>query len=541
MSDALTLSTDVLVIGGGPAATWAAIHARDTGAEVILVDKGYCGASGTTAPAGTGVWYVAPDPEQRSAAKASREALGGHLADHAWMDRVLDQTYANMHRLGTEGRYPFPVDEQTGQPIRTGVQGPEYMRRMRAWVQRRGVRILDHSPVLELLTDADGAVRGAAGYQRQADRDYRIAAGAVVLATGGCAFLSKALGTNVDTGDGALMAAEVGASFSGMEFANAYAIVPKGSTVTKTAYYGYATFFHADGRVVEGAGSTKGRSVIARTLLHEKVFAQLDRADETVAAQMRLGQPNFFLQFDRRGINPFTERFEVDLLAEGTVRGTGGIDVVDDDCWTGIPGLYAAGDASTRERICGGFTGGGSHNSAWAMSSGSFAGAAAARAARDAGGADIARRLTGAGTVGLGTGSASVTPDEIVAAAQHELIPFEKNYLRHGDRMTPALHALDAIWDTVTGPGYGARTPAGRIRAREAAAITAVGRWIYRSALARTETRGMSKRADHPELDPALQTHVRTGGLDDVWVSLPRTTTHVDDPVSQHFATRIPA
>lgn len=540
MSDVLTLSTDVLVIGGGPAATWAAIHARDAGAEVIIVDKGYCGSSGTTAPAGTGVWYVVPDPDKRSAAKASREALGGYLADHAWMDRVLDRTYANMHRLGTEGRYPFPIDEHTGEPIRTGVQGPEYMRRMRAWVRRRGVQILDHSPVLQLLTDSQGAVRGAAGYQRQTGRDFRISAGAVVVATGGCAFLSKALGSNVDTGDGALMAAEVGASFSGMEFANAYAIVPKGSTVTKTAYYGYATFFHADGRIVEGAGSTKGRSVIARTLLQEKVYAQLDRADERVAAQMRQGQPNFFLQFDRRGINPFTDRFEVDLLAEGTVRGTGGIDIVDADCWTGVPGLYAAGDAATRERICGGFTGGGSHNSAWAMSSGSFAGAAAARAARDAGGASPLDRLSGAGTVGLDSARSGITPDEVVTAAQGELIPFEKNYLRHGDRMGPALNALDSLWDEVSGPAYGARTPAGRVRAREAAAITAVGRWIYRSALARTESRGMSKRADHPELDPALGDHVRTGGLGDVWVAAPGSAVRRPDPAPR-LAVRIPA
>lgn len=540
MSDVLTLSTDVLVIGGGPAATWAAIHARDAGAEVIIVDKGYCGSSGTTAPAGTGVWYVVPDPDKRSAAKASREALGGYLADHAWMDRVLDRTYANMHRLGTEGRYPFPIDEHTGEPIRTGVQGPEYMRRMRAWVRRRGVQILDHSPVLQLLTDSQGAVRGAAGYQRQTGRDFRISAGAVVVATGGCAFLSKALGSNVDTGDGALMAAEVGASFSGMEFANAYAIVPKGSTVTKTAYYGYATFFHADGRIVEGAGSTKGRSVIARTLLQEKVYAQLDRADERVAAQMRQGQPNFFLQFDRRGINPFTDRFEVDLLAEGTVRGTGGIDIVDADCWTGVPGLYAAGDAATRERICGGFTGGGSHNSAWAMSSGGFAGAAAARAARDAGGASPLDRLSGAGTVGLDSARSGITPDEVVTAAQGELIPFEKNYLRHGDRMGPALNALDSLWDEVSGPAYGARTPAGRVRAREAAAITAVGRWIYRSALARTESRGMSKRADHPELDPALGDHVRTGGLGDVWVAAPGSAVRRPDPAPR-LAVRIPA
>ncbi|MGW4091504.1 FAD-dependent oxidoreductase [Nocardia sp. NPDC004750] len=518
MSEPLQISTDVLVIGGGPAACWAAIHAREAGAEVTLVDKGYCGTSGATAPSGTGVWYVAPEATARANAKASREALGGHLADHYWMDRVLDQTYANMNRLAVEGRYPFPVDPATGEQIRTGVQGPEYMRRMRAWVKRAGVRILDHSPALELLVDDDGVVRGAAGYQRQADRDYRIVAGAVVLATGGCAFLSRALGTNVDTGDGALMAAEVGARFSGMEFSNAYAIVPKGSTITKTAYYGYATFFHEDGRVLEGAGSTKGRSVIARTLLREKVFAQLDRADAAVQAQMRLGQPNFFLQFDRRGIDPFTDRFEVDLLAEGTVRGTGGIDVVDDDCATSVAGLYAAGDAATRERICGGFTGGGSHNSAWAMSSGSWAGRGAALFALSSGGARSAD-LRGAGRTGLRPESAeSVRAAEVVEAAQQELIPFEKNYLRHGDRVGPALERLDSVWEQAT-RGLGGGTGDERVRARQAAAITAVGRLMYRSTLARTETRGMSKRADHPDLDPKQHHHILSGGLDEVWTA----------------------
>ena len=36
--------------------------------------------------------------------------------------------------------------------------------------------------------------------------------------------------------------------------------------------------------------------------------------DEDTRRQMRLGQPNFFLPFDRRGIDPFTDRFEVTLL-----------------------------------------------------------------------------------------------------------------------------------------------------------------------------------------------------------------------------------
>lgn len=62
MSEPWQTRTDVLVIGGGPAACWAAVHAREAGAEVVLVDKGYCGTSGATAPSGTGVWYVAPRP-----------------------------------------------------------------------------------------------------------------------------------------------------------------------------------------------------------------------------------------------------------------------------------------------------------------------------------------------------------------------------------------------------------------------------------------------------------------------------------------------
>src|SRR3977135_4742294 len=100
---------------------------------------------------------------------------------------------------------------------------------------------------------------------------------------------------------------------------------------------------------------------------------------------MRLSQPNFFLPFDRTGIDPFTDRFPVTLRLEGTVRGTGGLRIVDDNCATSVPGLYAAGDAATRELICGGFTGGGSHNAAWAMSSGFWAGGGAADYARPPG------------------------------------------------------------------------------------------------------------------------------------------------------------
>ena len=518
--DALDLTADVFVAGGGPAATWAALQAARDGAQVVLADKGFCGTSGATAAAGTGVWYVPPEPTAREAAMASREGLGGHLADRGWAARVLQETYERMNELAAVARYPFPVGED-GTQLRTGLQGPEYLRRMRILVRRAGVRVLDHSPVTELLADPSGAVAGAAGYRRQARQDYRVRAGAVVLATGGCAFLSKALGCDVNTGDGALFAVEAGAELSGMEFSNAYGIAPEGTSVTKTAFYHFATFFRADGSVLEGASGIR-RTPIARELLTGKVFCQLDLADERARAAMRLAQPNFFLTFDRMGIDPFREKFPITLLAEGTVRGTGGIRIVSDDCATTVPGLYAAGDAATRELICGGFTGGGSHNAAWAISSGTWAGRGAARYARSLGTRVTSRRVRAIGEAGLRpSDSRKDDHQEVVAAVQREVLPYDKNYLRHGAVLTSSLSELDGLWSQVRASLGGTGDAA--VRTRQAAAMTAHARWMYRAALARSESRGMAKRLDFPDQDSAQQHRLSTGGLDDVWVRPERT------------------
>ena len=40
------LDCDVVVAGGGPAGTFAAVKAAEAGAHVILVDKAYVGKSG---------------------------------------------------------------------------------------------------------------------------------------------------------------------------------------------------------------------------------------------------------------------------------------------------------------------------------------------------------------------------------------------------------------------------------------------------------------------------------------------------------------
>ena len=280
-----TIDRDVLVIGGGPAGAWAACSAAAAGAKVVLVDKGCCGTSGATASAGTGVWYVPPDPAKRLAAMESREKLGGYLQDRAWMSRVLDRTYEFVNLLAEWG-YPFPQDDE-GEPRRTNLRGPDYMKLMRRRVRMSGALILDHSPALELLADEDGAVAGARGIRRQQGDEWVVRAKSVVVATGGCAFLSGGLGCNVLTGDGYLMAAELGAEFAGMEFSNAYAISPAFSSVTKTLFYSWGTFTYEDGTPISGAGSHGGRSVIARTLLTQPVYCILDQADAKTQTMMR--------------------------------------------------------------------------------------------------------------------------------------------------------------------------------------------------------------------------------------------------------------
>lgn len=265
---------------------------------------------------------------------------------------------------------------------------------------RIGVRILDHSPALELLVDDDGAVRGAAGVRRQQERDWRITAGAVVLATGGCSYRSGSLGSDVDTGDGYLMGAEVGARLSGMEFSNYYGIVPKGSSLDKNGFYGASTFTDADGEVValgwSGAVGAVGphpwEASLARAALRGPVFSILDRAPEASRPAMRAAMPNFFMALDRLGIDPFRRRFEIGFVQEGTVRGTGGLRPADESCWTGVPGLWAAGDTLSRERIVGRVARG------HARGAGACAAAGDQRAAHgpgDAPGAGRARRALG--------------------------------------------------------------------------------------------------------------------------------------------------
>ncbi|OBZ18624.1 pyridine nucleotide-disulfide oxidoreductase [Bacillus sp. FJAT-27264] len=496
-------TADVLVLGGGPAGAWAAWKAASQGAKVILADKGYLGTSGATAPGGTTLLVIPPVANLREQAVQARLRAGGYLSENAWIHRVLDQVEHNLELVAQWG-YPFPKDGE-GKPLRTHLHGPEYMQIMRRTVRKAGVKIMDQSPALELLHDEHG-VGGARGINRLTGETWEIRANAVVMATGGCAFLSKGLGCNVLTGEGLLMSAETGAELSGMEFSRQYAPSFADGTVTRGRMLAWATLYDADGQPLHKGDRTFGS--LPELMQQGSVYACLDLADTAEKREfLRRAHPIFFMPLERAGIDPFRHKFPLTLRYEGTMRGTGGLRLTGSDCATTVPGLYAAGDAASREKVTGAISGGGAYNASWAMCSGSWAGQGAAQyALAQPRGAD-SRRLLAAGRYGLPAGathSRALEAKPLIAAVQREILPLQINYFRSVPVVQSALQRLTDLMPSLH--GRIAPSVQGTVQSREAAAMLIVGRWIYTAALARKESRGLQSLADYPALDPR-QTH----------------------------------
>ncbi|MBW5440171.1 FAD-binding protein [Bradyrhizobium canariense] len=512
----LSLMADVLIVGGGMAGAWAATSAAQAGAKVVLADKGYCGTSGVTAAAGPGHWWVPPDPPAaRDTAVASRIAAGLGLGETEWMYRILDQTWRTLPTLARY--YKFGVDDE-GRVNYRAVRGPEYMRALRQQVLDHGVTILDHSPVLELLARSDGSIGGAGGQRRQVGgRAYRIAAGAVVLAAGGTSFLSHLLGSQTNTGDGYLMAAEAGAEMSGMEFTAAYTIAPAHSTMTRSMAYAFATYYDVDGYELDLPFGPEQTVRLARALQRGPVYCSLDRLPDDIKARLHTISPNVPLVFDRWGIDPYRDRFEVTLHNDGTIRGIGGVRVDDVNGATSVPGLFVAGDNASREKVAGAISGGGNVNSAWALSSGVFAGAAAARVARST--KSRSTELSPLGQAGLRPRGRPKDVDKAAArdGVRAEMHPFDKNLFRTGAGLAASSQTLEGFWNEVANHGQ-----ASSIALRETAALLATARWSVATAAVRNESRGLHRREDHPVQDARLAGRLLSGGLDRVWVALDR-------------------
>lgn len=513
MSDGVTVRADVLIIGGGMAAAWAAIAAAKTGASTILVDKGYVGTSGVTATAGPNHWWVPPDPVRRREIIERKWADGFELGDPAWMERIIDITWRTLPDLARY--YPFGSNGRGG-TYYSGVRGAEYMRALRTYAVAAGARILDHHPATQLLVDQDGAVAGACGHARLSGQDWEIHAPAVIMATGGCAFRSGLIGSHGNSGDGYLLAAEAGAELSGMEFSIQYTVSPAWAS-TRTLPYGAARYYDARGmEIVQPPRGHAHYQALGAALLEGPVYADLIDAPVELPPILHDIQPFTPPPFVRKGIDMFKQRWPIKLFGEGTIRGNGGLRIVDDMCGTSVTGLYAAGDAATRELVTGAISGGGAVNSAWALSSGQIAGAAAARRGLALRG-EAAGKARMAGTVAMHPRSTEQPIDRkaIEADVDHHMNGYQHALWRSEGQLTQSLALLDAHWRMIG--DHGRARGLALVGMRETAAMVATARWCTAAALARGESRGIHVRVDAPGLDPGGNVRLLTGGLDQLW------------------------
>ena len=224
-----TMTTDVLVVGGGGAGVYAAVEAIRAGAQVTIVSKGKVGNSGNTIMIG------------------GSYSMDGHSAKHVYGFEKADDSVTKELLLEQIIKQGFFLGEQD--VVEQYVEdSPACVYEMHSWAERAGqkqafmapggwllsghslgrglLQGLKENPGAVMVEDVmivdllkkDGRIIGAIGVDVYTGEVIRFAAKAVILATGGYQpFSCKS--TNSDmTGDGMAIAYRAGAMLADMEF-----------------------------------------------------------------------------------------------------------------------------------------------------------------------------------------------------------------------------------------------------------------------------------------------------------------------------------
>ena len=190
--------TDVLVIGGGGAATIAALVSEESGAQVLIATKLRHGDANTMMAEGgiqaatkakkdspyyhyldvMGGGHFKNDPEIVSAfVKQAPDSLRWLEGLGVMFSKLPDGTLDAMHGGGTcRKRMHYCVD----------LSGMEIMRTVRDESRNRpNIKVLEFSPAVELILNEDGRCSGAVLYNMETEEYFIARAKAVILATGG--------------------------------------------------------------------------------------------------------------------------------------------------------------------------------------------------------------------------------------------------------------------------------------------------------------------------------------------------------------------
>jgi len=228
-----SFDTDVLIVGGGGAGITAAIFAHDAGAEVTLVTKLRLGDSNTIMAQGGLQVSIGRDDSPIIHFKDSMKG-GGNVND-AELLRILvengPKSVAWLEKIGVilnkDENDDFALKKGGGASRNRLVFAKDYTgleitrNLINELTKREGIKVIEFSPVAELLTDKNGNCTGAVVIDYDNDHFFNIRAKTTILATGGSGRLhiggfpsSNHFGS---TGDGMVNAYRAGAEVVDMD------------------------------------------------------------------------------------------------------------------------------------------------------------------------------------------------------------------------------------------------------------------------------------------------------------------------------------
>ena len=518
------VETDVLVIGGGMAGTFAAIKAMEASAKkVTLVSKGKLGKD-SIATFGAGVWVaILPedDKERLFQRFAFEDYYGGGVYDKEWADIFIAENYdriLDMDRWGVEWEKDpdgkFQRIQARRKEWKCMFHGPQMMEAMAKKVMVSGVEVVGHTIVTDLLTEngrPGERIIGAVGFDVRTGEFKIFKAKATILAAGGCGFKSRFACHRFQTGEAYAAAYRAGAKLGRLEMGQV-------NHTTSTAFdtQGLNMFVGLGGKFV----NAKGKEFMLEYDPGMGNHATMARVSEASAMEIRAGRGPIYLDMTHftpedvkklRTVLPIptmilerTGNMVGDKIVKkmewapaffGTIA-TGGGMIANIKCETSLPGLYTCGDAMARTmtnlRALPG-----------AAVSGARAGRFATEYAKEASEPKIdegqVERLRKFAFAPLERKD-GIEPDHIIIGLLEMLIPYEVTVISRGDRLEKAIKEVERMRDEEVPLLHASDAHYLRL-ANEAKSMVVVAEMYLRSRLLRKESRGSCLREDYPYTD----------------------------------------
>lgn len=503
------LATDVLVIGGGSAATRAAMEAARAGASVLLVDKGRVSESGSSPSALVGFSVPLLDPaDSAELFIADWVKAGGGICDRdlvAQCARHGRHLAEDIERLGVEFLVnpdgSWFVSKRAGHSVRRTLQAKglgkgihsNVMLPMRKALEQCGVTLCEDTMVTRLLPGEGGGVAGAHAMASNGDF-FDIRAKAVVLAAGGVNRLYSVLCEEVvaaksrTTGDSYSLAFHAGAPLIDMEFTQFRDSPPAGPL------YG-AEYRNALGERIMERYDPENLELAPRYMMARAVYTENFEGRGPVIWHVEAGQ----VARSRAAVGHYEGGQIVPIiLMFQRLMGGARIDV---EAATAVRALFAAGESS------GGVHGGDRMQGCGFLETQTFGAIAGRSAAAHAKGSALAPIDTAALAIErkrLSAPSGSASPAKLFEQVQ-TIMWAQAGVVSNRSQLTNAIGKLRAIRSAAEHD----LDCSDLVAAEEVRNLVLTAELVATAKLTREETRSGHGRTDFPKPDDKWIRHVR--------------------------------